>query len=270
MSGDRPQVASRLGLSGVPAFDLAAVCSGFLYALAAGDAWIRSGGARTVLVIGAETYSAILDPDDRNTSVIFGDGAGAVVLRRGEPEEPGAVVAVDLGSDGDGAGHIMVRAGGSRLPVYAPSVGLADRTLRMNGRQVYGQAVRRMTNSARRVLAGPDWPLESVGAFIGHQANQRILDSVADRLGIRPEHRFGNIRDVGNTAAASIPLVIAQVAAEHLVRPGTRTLLTAFGGGLTWGSAALTWPDITVEAAFTTFALPGPREEDTVPERKTP
>lgn len=252
-----PEVAMRLGLGTTPAFDLAAVCSGFVYALAAGDAWIRSGAARTVLVIGAETYSTIIDPADRNTAIIFGDGAGAVVLRQGESTEPGVVAAVDLGSDGSGADHVMIEAGGSRWPDPEGREELAARTLRMKGREVYGHAVRRMTTSAQRVLGRLEWPVESVGAFIGHQANQRILDSVADRLGIEAAHRFGNIQDVGNTAAASIPLVLADIVATGQVRPGTRTLLTAFGGGLTWGSVALTWPALSTST--TAFVPPTER-----------
>ena len=235
-----PEVACRLGLGGIPAFDLAAVCSGFVYALAAADAWIRSGAADSALVIGAETYSTIVDPTDRGTAPIFGDGAGAVVLTSGLRDDPGAILAVDLGSDGRGADCVMIEAGGSRHPVSGDP---DSRFLHMKGREVYGQAVRRMTASARRTLALLDWSPDSVGAFVGHQANQRILDAVADRLGIDPAHRHGNIHDVGNTAAASIPLVLADVVARGAVPPGTRTLLTAFGGGLTWGSAALTWPD---------------------------
>ena len=280
-----PEVATRLGLGDIPAFDLAAVCSGFLYALAAADAWIRSGAADAVLVIGAETYSTIVDPNDRNTAPIFGDGAGAAVLTRGLRDDPGAILAVDLGSDGRGADCVMIEAGGSRNPTpHAGSAPInsphpkarsatephADPTptnsphpkasspdtpspyLHMKGREVYGQAVRRMTASATRTLAHLDWPPTSIGAFIGHQANQRILDAVADRLGIDPAHRHGNIHDVGNTAAASIPLVLADVVARRAVAPGTRTLLTAFGGGLTWGSAALTWPDPPKEPSMTT------------------
>ncbi|WP_416970206.1 beta-ketoacyl-ACP synthase 3 [Streptomyces sp. 4F14] len=247
-----PEVAHRLGLGTIPAFDLAAVCSGFVYALAAADAWIRSGTVTSALVIGAETYSTIVDPADRNTAILFGDGAGAVALTVGTRDEPGAVLATDLGSDGTGADHVMIEAGGSRWPDPARLDGTPAHTLRMKGREVYGQAVRRMTASAHRTLAQLGWPADSVGAFIGHQANQRILDAVADRLGIAPGHRHGNIHDVGNTAAASIPLALADTVARGAVRPGTRTLLTAFGGGLTWGSAALTWPDPQKEPAMTT------------------
>ncbi|SHL46456.1 beta-ketoacyl-ACP synthase III [Streptomyces yunnanensis] len=249
-----PEVAQRLGLGTVPAFDLAAVCSGFLYGLIVATALIRTGVCSRPLVIGAETYSRIIDPLDRDTAVIFGDGAGAVLLRAGDRAEPGAVAATDWGSDGAGSDLIAIAAGGARLPDPARRLCREDHYFRMRGREVYGQAVRRMTESSLAVLAKTGWPPAAVGAFIGHQANQRILDSVADRVGIPPRHRYGNLRDIGNTAAASIPLALADTAAQHRIRPGTPTLLTAFGGGLTWASAALTWP-----AAHPLARLPEPR-----------
>lgn len=237
-----PEVAYRLGLGTIAAFDLAAVCSGFLYALATADALVRSGLCHRPLVIGAETYTSIIDPADRTTAPIFGDGAGAVLLRAGAPDEPGAVLAADLGADGSNRHLITVPGGGSRHPHRLPPPSPDAHFFRMEGRAVYAHAVRRMTRSAHTALDRAGWNTDSVGAFIGHQANQRILDSVADRLGIGPEHRFGNIQEVGNTAAASIPLVLADPAVHRAVEPGRRTLLTAFGGGLTWASVALTWP----------------------------
>ncbi|MGW2630655.1 beta-ketoacyl-ACP synthase III [Streptomyces chattanoogensis] len=266
--GTAPDVAHRLGLGPVPAFDLAAVCSGFVYGLTVATSLVRSGVCARPLVIGAETYSTIIDPLDRDTAVIFGDGAGAVLLRGGEDGEPGAVVATDLGADGSGSDLIAIGAGGSRQPDTSPRLCREARYFRMSGREVYGQAVRRMTASSQAVLHLAGWQPEGVGAFIGHQANQRILDSVADRIGIAPRHRFGNIREVGNTAAASIPLALAATAARKAVRPGARSLLTAFGGGLTWGSVALRWPD----AAPHSYA-PEPRppvSEAPHPHRSTP
>ncbi|MFI9048014.1 beta-ketoacyl-ACP synthase III [Streptomyces sp. NPDC053427] len=241
--GTAPDVAHRLGLGPVPAFDLAAVCSGFVYGLALATSLVRTGVCARPLVIGAETYSTIIDPLDRDTAVIFGDGAGAVLLRAGEGHEPGAVVAVDLGADGAGSDLIAISAGGSRQPDTSARLNRDSRYFRMSGREVYGQAVRRMTESSNAALERAGWGADTLAAFIGHQANQRILDSVADRIGVAPQYRFGNIREVGNTAAASIPLALAATAARKAVRPGGRTLLTAFGGGLTWGSVALRWPD---------------------------
>ncbi|WP_078916390.1 beta-ketoacyl-ACP synthase 3 [Streptomyces viridochromogenes] len=243
-----PAVAHRLGLGTVPAFDLSAVCSGFLYALATATAFVRAGTCAMPLVIGADTYTTIVDPTDRETAPIFGDGAGAVVLRAGTTDEPGAVIATDLGTDGGGDDLITVPHGGSRHPRHLPPAAPADRYFRMQGRTVYAHAVRRMTQSANSALSQAHWLPETVRAFVGHQANQRILDSVADRLGIAPAHRYGNIRDLGNTAAASIPLVLADPAVHQAVPPGERALLTAFGGGLTWASVALRWPSAVPRA----------------------
>ncbi|MFE2104384.1 beta-ketoacyl-ACP synthase 3 [Kitasatospora sp. NPDC059463] len=239
-----PEIAQRLGLGLVPAFDLAAVCSGFVYAVAVADALMATGLCQRPLVVAAETYSTITDPQDRDTAAIFGDGAGAVLLRRGDPTEAGALRAVDLGSDGARGDLIEIAAGGSRRPASTAREERRPWYLRMEGRVVFLHAVRRMTESARRALERADWPVDSVEAFIGHQANQRILDSVAEQIGIAPQRNFGNIRVVGNTAAASIPLAFAATASQAVVRPGARTVMTAFGGGLTWGSLALTWPAV--------------------------
>ncbi|MGV9390414.1 beta-ketoacyl-ACP synthase III [Streptomyces olivaceus] len=222
-----PAVARALGLSGAAAFDLAAVCSGFVYALSTASAMIAAGTCRSALVIGADLYSTITDPDDRGTAIIFGDGAGAVFLESGSRTDPGAVLHHDLGSDGDGRDLITVAPG--------------ERYLSMRGREVYVQAVPGMTDSALRVLKEAGWDAEDVDAFVGHQANIRILASVAKRLGLPEERVITNIEEVGNTAAASIPLALAHGVREGRVTRGDRLLLTAFGGGLTWGSTALTW-----------------------------
>ncbi|MEU9046211.1 MULTISPECIES: beta-ketoacyl-ACP synthase III [unclassified Kitasatospora] len=251
-----PWVAAQLGLGTVPAFDIAAACSGFVYAVAAGDAWIRAGAAETVLLIGAETLSTITDMSDRGTAVVFADGAGAVVLRRGTADEAGAVLATQLGSDGTQKDLAVIAAGGSRRPDAGPdarpdagqaavqAAGHDARCLRMQGPQMFAHATRRMTEVSRSLLGAVGWEAEDVEAFIGHQANQRILDKVADLVGIRPPGRLGNIREVGNTSSASIPLVMDGVVREKAVGAGARTLLTAFGGGAVWGAVAMTWPDI--------------------------
>ncbi|MFE2294806.1 beta-ketoacyl-ACP synthase III [Streptomyces sp. NPDC059452] len=239
-----PEVAYRLGLGTVAAFDVSAVCSGFLYALAVAAGLVRGGVCATPLVIAAETYTAIVDPTDRTTAPIFGDGAGAVLLRPGVRDEPGAVLTTDLGSDGSGRAAITVPGGGARHPLHLPPPTPDAHYFHMEGRAVYAHAVRRMTHSSEAVLRRTGWTADSVRAFIGHQANQRILDSVGDRLGIAPAHRYGNIRELGNTAAASVPLVLAEPSVHRAVEPGGRTLLTAFGGGFTWASAALNWPNV--------------------------
>nr|WP_329951926.1 beta-ketoacyl-ACP synthase 3 [Streptomyces sp. BE303] len=244
-----PEVAHRLGLGTVPAFDLAAVCSGFLYALTTAAALLRSGTCRAPLVVAAEKYSAITDPLDRDTAPLFGDAAAAVLLRPGDVAEPGALLETDWGSDGGGCDLIAVAGGGARLPAPGDGLGREERYFRMRGRQVYAHAVRRMAASSAAVLGATGWRPGDVRAFIGHQANQRILDAVADRLGIAAQHRFGNIRDVGNTAGASVPLALADAAARGVCAPGAPTLLTAFGGGLTWASATLLWPDVPVRSS---------------------
>ncbi|WP_411092857.1 beta-ketoacyl-ACP synthase III [Streptomyces sp. 049-1] len=221
-----PRVASRLGLRAA-AFDLSAVCSGFVYGLSVAGAMITAGTCERALVIGADVYSSIVDPGDRGTAVVFGDGAGAVLLERGRTGDPGAVLHTELGSDGTGDDLITIPPGGDHIT--------------MRGSDVYARAVTTMTESARSVAAHAGWDLADVDAFVGHQANLRILTSVAKRLGLPRERVVSNIADVANTAAASIPLALADAAAEGRVGSGDRLLLTAFGGGLTWGSAAVVW-----------------------------
>ncbi|MGH6654900.1 MAG: beta-ketoacyl-ACP synthase III [Actinocrinis sp.] len=237
-----PLVASRLGLSGVAAFDVAAVCTGFVYALATAAGLIAAETADRVLVIGADTFSSILNPRDRTTFALFGDGAGAVVLRAGSRGEPGALEAFDLGSDGEGRDLITVRAGGSRQRLSAAHSEPDDQYFTMAGREVFRHAVQRMDRSVRTVLDRTGWRQADLDRLVCHQANQRILDRLADLLGIDPQRVVSNIALVGNTAAASIPLALAHAHADGSLRAGHRVLLTAFGGGLTWGSVTLTWP----------------------------
>lgn len=243
--GTAPEVATRLNLPEVAAFDISAVCTGFVYGLAVASGLIAAGTAERVLLIGAETYSTILDPQDRTTRALFGDGAGAVVLRAGAPAEPGAFGAFDLGSDGRHSDLIAIAAGGSRQRSTSRPVADGEQYFAMRGREVYKHAVIRMTESANRALAHMDWQAGHVDRFVAHQANRRILTSVAERLGIPDDRCVVNIDLVGNTAAASIPLALADAAADRTLGSGHRVLITAFGGGLTWGSVALRWPDVT-------------------------
>ncbi|GGQ48989.1 beta-ketoacyl-ACP synthase III [Streptomyces mutabilis] len=239
-----PLVASRLGLGTVPAFDVAAVCTGFLYGLAAGAGLIATGTADSVLVVGAETYSSILDPADRSTRAIFGDGAGAVVLRAGEPDEPGALGPMVLGSDGTGSELIQVPSGGSRDPFRAENADRADPFFRMTGRQVFRNAVERMAEAVTEAAARAGWRPEGVDVLVAHQANVRIIQAVADQLGL-PRERFPvHLDRVGNTSAASIPLALADAVTAGALRPGHKTALAAFGGGLTWGAVTMTWPQV--------------------------
>ncbi|KOX12423.1 beta-ketoacyl-ACP synthase III [Nocardiopsis sp. NRRL B-16309] len=239
-----PAVASRLGLTGAAAFDVGAVCSGFVYALAAATGLVSAGVARRVLVVGAEVNSTVLDPADRSTSVIFGDGAGAVVLRAGEPDEPGALGPFDLGSDGTGADHIMIAAGGSRQRGSDAPAGPGDAYMTMRGQEVFRHAVLRMAASSRSVLAEAGWDVADLDRVVSHQANQRIINQLADDLGVPRDRAVSNIERVGNTGAASIPVALADAVDRGGLDEGDRVLLTAFGGGLSWGSTLLRWPPL--------------------------
>ncbi|MEU2656379.1 beta-ketoacyl-ACP synthase III [Streptomyces sp. NPDC007325] len=241
-----PTVAAKIGLGEVPAYDVAAVCSGFLYGLQAGAGAVLAGYARRVLVIGAEAFSTLLSPTDRTTAVIFGDGAGAVLLRPGRADEPGAVHDIHLASDGTMADLITVRGGGAEERAGGGTPREEHRYFQMEGKSVFHAAVRRMTQSSRTTLARTGWEIEQVDRLVGHQANTRILHAVAEQLGLPPERAVINIDRVGNTSAASIPLALADGMERGELRTGDRVLLTAFGGGATWGSATVTWPDLPV------------------------
>jgi 3-oxoacyl-[acyl-carrier-protein] synthase-3 len=240
-----PEVASRLGLTGVAAYDVAGVCAGFVYGLASACGQIAAGWARRVLVIGAETFTSIIDPQDRGTAVIFADGAGAVVLRAGEPEEPGAIGRVVLGSDGGHKDLIMIPGGGSRQRADGITPGPRDGWFQMAGRDVYRHAVDRMTSASLMALRHAGWRTADVDRFVPHQANAKISAAIADRLGLSGKQVLSNIAETGNTSAASVPLLLAHAATDGRLAPGQKVLLAAFGGGLAWGATTLVWPDVT-------------------------
>ncbi len=230
-----PIVAARLGRT-CTAFDLNAACSGFVYGLQVG-AGMAAGGS-TVLLIGAETLTRYVDPDDRSIAVLFGDGAGAVVLQR---DETASIGPFDLGSDGNELEILWMRAGGSREPFDPVAHAEASSRMSMRGGDVYRHAVTRMTSSSQIVLEAANMTIDDIDLMVGHQANLRILEAVGQRLGV-PEGRCHITVDRhGNTSAASIPLALDDARQQGLLVSGTRLLLTAFGGGLTWGSCVLTW-----------------------------
>ncbi|MFG2736449.1 beta-ketoacyl-ACP synthase 3 [Streptomyces harbinensis] len=229
-----PEVASRLGLTGAAAFDVAAVCTGFLYALATASGFITAGIADRVLVIAAERFTTLLDPLDRATAPIFGDGAGAVVLRRGSAREQGAIGRTVLASDGDGDRRDLIR--------------VEEGYFRMEGRTVFRQAVERMTEAGRAAAGAAGWSMDTVDRLVVHQANARVSAAVASEFGITGERHAQNIADIGNTAAASIPILLAQSTEDHTIEAGHRVLITGFGGGLTWGATTVVWPQLKVVA----------------------
>jgi 3-oxoacyl-[acyl-carrier-protein] synthase III len=253
-----PEVASRLGLPTVAAYDVGAVCSGFIYSLASAAGLIAIGLAERVLVIGAETLSSVTNPADRTTAVVLADGAGAVVLRAGDPDEPGALGPFDLGSDGDSSDLIAVPAGGARQRLSGQPTPAEDFYFAMDGREVFRNAVVRMVASSRTVLERVGWAVSDVDRLVAHQANQRIVLRLADELGLDRARAVSNIARVGNTGGASIPLALADAEARGGLGPGDRVLLTAFGGGLTWGSTVCVWPDRLVPQTddHTTHANP--------------
>lgn len=247
-----PEVAFRLGMGTVAAFDLTSACSGFLYGLATAVGLISSGTAKTVLFIGAEAFTTLVNPDDRATAPIFGDGAGAVVLREATPGEAGVIGAFDLGSDGERADLLAIPAGGSRqrsqFGLGLQAVPPAEWYLHMEGKLLFKHAVERMANSAQAALDRAGWSVDDVEWFVGHQANARIVAEVADRLELPDERVAVNIDRVGNTLAASVPILLTELAAAGRLKAGQRVLISAFGAGLSWGSTVLTWPDLVTEA----------------------
>jgi 3-oxoacyl-[acyl-carrier-protein] synthase-3 len=221
-------------------FDLNAGCAGFVYELVVGASMLTAGNLAHVLVIGAETLSRVVDPLDRSTCILFGDGAAAFVLSASPDDGPG-VLAWELGCDGSGATLLEVRAGGSRLPTSPDTVANRDHFIRMQGQEVFRRAVRIVIESANTTLERAGASVDDVTWFAPHQANVRIIEAAAARLGIPLERTLVNIDRYGNTSAASIPLVLAEAADDGRLAEGDLVLLSGFGAGLTWGSALVRW-----------------------------
>jgi 3-oxoacyl-[acyl-carrier-protein] synthase III len=232
-------VSDRLGLR-CGSFDLAAGCAGFVYALVVGSSLLVAGGLDHVLIVGAETLSRITDPGDRSTCILFGDGAAAVVLSRSAHETTG-LLAWDLGCDGSAADLLEIRAGGSRLPASATTVAEGEHYLEMAGQEVFRRAVRVIVESARTTLERAGLSASDVAWFVPHQANLRIIETAAKKLGVPRDRTVVNIDRYGNTSAASIPLALAEAADDGRLKDGDLVLLSGFGAGMTWASALLRW-----------------------------
>jgi 3-oxoacyl-[acyl-carrier-protein] synthase-3 len=231
-------VQRKLGI-GAPAFDVNAACAGFSFAMSTGTAFIESGQAETVLVIGAEVLSRVLDFGDRTTCILFGDGAGSVVLRRSEA--PGVLGSV-LGSDGRAAEILIIPAGGTRRPASHETVEARDHSIRMpKGREVFKRAVVEMSNACRELLEKSGYTPDDVNVLIPHQANARIMIAVAERLGIGLDRSVVDVETVGNTSAASIPIALDRAWRAGRVHEGDLVLLTSFGAGLAWGANLIRW-----------------------------
>jgi len=245
VTGDRPFPSTacilqdRLGASGAYAFDISAACSGFLFAMSLARTQIAAGAAGTILVVGVETLSKIVDWTDRNTCVLFGDGAGAAVLR--STGQPGGILATRLHSDGSLTSLLEMPGGGSLHPASHDTVDKRLHFIRMSGNDVFKHAVRAMESVACEALEAAGVKPEELDLFVPHQANYRIIDATARRLGVPMEKVFVNLDRYGNTSAASIPIALDEAKRTGRIRPGTLVAMVTFGGGFTWAGAVVRW-----------------------------
>jgi len=232
-------VQAKLGAERAAAFDISASCSGFIYALATGAQYVQSGLYDTVLVIGAEASTKLINWQDRSTCVLFGDAAGAVVLK---PVEAGkGFLSFALGSDGSGSDLLGVPAGGSRLPASHATVASGQHYIQMSGSEVYKFAVRAMPEAVLEALGKAGLSKANIDYFIPHQANLRIIDAAVKRLELAPERVYVNVHDYGNTSAASIAVALEEAVEAGKIKPGDRIVMVGFGAGLTWGATVLVW-----------------------------
>lgn len=232
-------IGQRLGLYGVPAFDLTAVCSGFVYALTVAEQFIRSGLYRTVLVVGTEVVSSVTNWTDRDTSILIGDGAGAVVLRQVPPGY--GILAATLGADGSGAKHMMVPAGGSREPATLDVLSQKRNKMTMNGTEVFKFAMKKLPEATEQALALAGLEVGDLKLIIPHQANRRIIESAARWMDLPLDRFMINVERYGNTSSATIPIALFEALETGRIGSGDLIALTGFGGGLTWGSLIIRW-----------------------------
>ncbi len=242
-------IADAVGAGQAGAYDLSAGCTGFMYAVAQAYGMLATGLARRALVIGGDVLSKILDWEDRSTLILFGDGAGAVVM---EPVSRGGFLGFELGADGAGGVHLWLPGSGSR------AFDDPDAHVKMNGREVYKFATRIMVYSAEKILAECGRSVDEVDVYVPHQANKRIIDHAAHKLGIPPEKVVVNVDRYGNTSSGSIPLALADARVEGRLREGELVLMTGMGAGLTWGSALMEWTERRAHEQGR-LLLPGPR-----------
>jgi 3-oxoacyl-[acyl-carrier-protein] synthase-3 len=232
-------VQRKIGAKRAACFDMEAACSGFVYALEIGQQFVMSRTYNTVLVVAAEKLSSIVDWTDRNTCVLFGDGAGAVVLQH-RPDSQG-VMTVVMGADGEDADLLYMPGGGSRCPATSDSVTGKQHYLRMSGKETFKSAVHAMQSAAMEVLRRCNLDISQIKCIIPHQANQRIISAVGERLGAAPEQIFVNVEKYGNTSAASVAIALDEAVAAGKIQRGDLVLLVVFGAGLTWGATVLEW-----------------------------
>jgi 3-oxoacyl-[acyl-carrier-protein] synthase-3 len=233
-------VQQQLGAFNAVAFDISAACSGFLYAMKIAKRMIESGAFANALIIGAEKLSAFVDWEDRTTCVLFGDGAGAAVLRASREGE-GQILATDIGTDGKQTHLLNIPGGGSACPITTENAGEGLATLAMLGKEVFKHAVTRMKNSAITVIERAGLKAEDIALVIPHQANLRIIDAITSRLDIPSDRVFINLHKYGNTSAAAIAIALDEAHREGKIKRGDKIVMVAFGAGLTWAAAAIEW-----------------------------
>jgi len=231
-------LADRLGAKDAAAYDLSAGCTGFMYAIAQAHGMVAAGLAKKALVVGGDVLSKIMNWNDRSTCVLFGDGAGAVVLER---VHDGGFLGFELGADGAGGKDLSLPAGGSRQPTTAETIANGANFVHMNGREVFKFATRVLVSSAEAVLAECDVTVDDVDVYVPHQANVRIIDHATKKLGVDPKRVVINVDRYGNTSSGSIPLALADAEQDGRLREGELVLMTGMGAGLTWGSGLLEW-----------------------------
>jgi 3-oxoacyl-[acyl-carrier-protein] synthase-3 len=231
-------LADQLGAKDAAAYDLSAGCTGFVYALVQAHGMVSAGLVDHALVIGGDVLSRVVDWEDRSTCVLFGDGAGAVVLER---VADGGFLGFELGADGSGGPQLYIPAGGSRAPATAETVAQRQHFAKMNGREVFKFATRVLVDSAEKVLDECDVAVDQVDVYVPHQANVRIIDHARRKLGIAEERTVVNVDRYGNTSSGSIPLALRDAEADGRLAPGEMVLMTGMGAGLTWGSALIEW-----------------------------
>lgn len=232
-------IQAELGANKAAAMDVVAACSGFLYGLTLADAMVRTGQSKYALVIGAEILTQYVDYTDRNTCVLFGDGAGAAVL--GPVEGDRGILAARIKSDGRYEEQLFSPGGGTRRPATAETLAAGDHFFKMKGNELFKVAVRSMTDISREVLEEAGLSAEDVKIFIPHQANQRITDGVASKLNVESERVYSNIAMHGNTSSASIPIALDECVEAGRISPGDLVLMASFGGGVTWGGVLVRW-----------------------------
>jgi 3-oxoacyl-[acyl-carrier-protein] synthase-3 len=232
-------VQDMIGAVNAGAFDLSAACSGFVYGLGLAKGLIASGQAENVLVIGSETLSRITDWSDRNTCVLFGDGAGAVLVQ--SSPVPGGILATEMGCDGSGGDLLIVPAGGSKMPATLETVASGQHFIKMNGRAVFRFATRIMVEATRRVLSKANLTVDDIDLVIPHQANERIIAVSMRNLKLPEEKVFRNLQYYGNTSTASIPIALYEALEQDRIKPNDTIVMVGFGAGLTWAGTAIKW-----------------------------